>query len=90
MFSITPTPCHFAQVGKIAMAAGGYVLLASDGLMRLVDVFRVYSAAELFAAARNTGLASLIQRVRTVELDDAYPRAKVHDDASGLLLRWVP
>lgn len=80
MFSITPKPRHFVQEGQIAMPPGGYALLASDGLMRLVDVFRLYTAPELFAAARNDGLAPLIELLRTVERDDVhghrYPRAK--------------
>ena len=29
--------------------------LASDGLIRLVDVFRLYTALDLFAAARQDG-----------------------------------
>jgi hypothetical protein len=94
VFSITPTPRHFVKAGQIAMPAGGHVLLASDGLMRLVDVFRLYTAVELFVAARDGGLAPLIRLLRTVEHDDIhghrYPRAKVHDDATGLLLRWSP
>ncbi len=72
--------------------AGGHALLASDGLMRLVDVFRLFTALELFAAARHDGLTPLIQKLRKVEYDDIhghrYPRAKVHDDATGLLLHW--
>ena len=94
VFSITPTPRHFVQAGRIAMPAGGHALLASDGLMRLVDVFRLYTALELFAAARNEGLAPLMRRLRAVERDDIhghrYPRAKIHDDATALLLCWSP
>lgn len=94
VFSITPTPGHFVRTGRVAMHAGGHALLASDGLMRLVDVFRLYTALDLFAAARNEGLAPLLRHLREVERDDAhghrYPRAKVNDDATGLLLRWSP
>ncbi|HWJ20418.1 MAG TPA: hypothetical protein VNR65_17005, partial [Geobacterales bacterium] len=54
VFSITPTPRYFVQAGQIATpAASVHALLASDGLMRLVDVFGLYTADELFAAARN-------------------------------------
>jgi len=56
---ITPTPRHFVKAGQIAMSAGVQVLLASDGLMRLVDVFRLYTAPDLFAASCNEGLAPL-------------------------------
>jgi hypothetical protein len=94
VFSITPTPRHFVRAGQIAMAAGGHVLLASDGLMRLVDVFGLYTAPGLLMAARKDGLAPLMRVLRTAECDDArghqFPRAKVHDDATGLLLHWLP
>jgi hypothetical protein len=94
VFSITPTPRHFVRAGQIAMPAGGYALLASDGLMRLVDVFRLYTARDLLDAARNKGLTPLIRKLREVERDDIqgrqYPRVKVHDDATGLLLHWSP
>ena len=49
VFSITPTPRHF----EIDMPAGGHALLASDGLMRLVDVFKLYTALDLLSAVRN-------------------------------------
>lgn len=76
MFSITPKPRHFVQEGQIAMPPGGYALLVSDGLMRLVDVFRLYTAPELFAAARNDGLAPLIELLRDDVHGHRYPRAK--------------
>jgi hypothetical protein len=94
VFSITPTPRHFVRAGRIAMPADGHVLLASDGLMRLVDVFRLYTAFDLLAAARDNELTPLIRKLREIERDDIhghqYPRAKVHDDATGLLLHWSP
>lgn len=94
VFSITPTPTHFVHDGQLAMLPGGHVLLASDGLMRLVDVFGLYSAPQLLETARNKGLQALLQVLRKVENDDVqghrHPRAKIHDDATGLLLRWTP
>jgi hypothetical protein len=94
VISITPTPRHFVRAGQIAMPAGGYALLASDGLMRLADVFSLYTAPSLLAAARSEGLISLIRQLRMAECDDIhghrYPRAKINDDATGLLLAWSP
>ena len=94
VFSITPTPRHFVQTGRIAMPACGHALLASDGLMRLVDVFRLYTALDFFAAARQDGIAPLIRKLREIESDDIqghrFPRAKIGDDATGLLLTWSP
>ena len=75
------------------MAAGGHALLASDGLMRLVDVFHRYTEIDLLHAAVSSGLDPLIRELRAIETADAiarrYPRAKVSDDATGLLLRWT-
>ena len=94
VFSITPTPWHFVRAGQIDMPTGGHALLASDGLMRLVDVFKLYTALDLLAAVRNGGLTPLMRLLRMVECDDVhghrYPRAKVNDDATGLLLHWSP
>ena len=94
VYSITPTPRRFVRAGRIAMQRGGHALLASDGLMRLVDVFGLYTAIDFFAAARSAGLAPLMRLLREAERDDdhghRYPRAKVNDDATGLLLHWSP
>jgi hypothetical protein len=94
VFSITPTPRHVVQTGRIAMPAYGHALLASDGLMRLVDVFRLYTALHLFASARQDGITPLIRKLREIESDDIhghrYNRAKISDDATGLLLTWSP
>lgn len=91
VFSITPTPAHFIHAGTHALEPGAHVLLASDGLMRLVDVFQRYSAAELFDAITQRGVAELVAEVRAMEMEDAdciaFPRAKRHDDASGVLIR---
>jgi hypothetical protein len=93
VFSITPTPTRFVHSGRISMQPGGHVLLASDGLMRLVDVFGRYTEVGLLDAAGSSGLEPLIGELRAIEAEDAvarrYPRAKVSDDATGLLLRWT-
>jgi hypothetical protein len=91
VFSITAPPAHFIQSGTVALAPCAYVLLASDGLTRLVDVFRRYDARGLFAEACARGIASLVDELRHIENADAecisFPRAKISDDATGLLLR---
>ena len=80
VFSITPTPRHFVQAGQIAMPAGGHALLASDGLVRLVDVFRLYTALELSPqrAARDLhlscdGFASIATYFVLEELATEHP-----------------
>ncbi len=92
VFSLTPTPSRFIKLGSLKVAPGGHALLATDGLMRLVDVFRRYSIEELLAETIERGIAALATEVRALELDDPdciqFPRAKRHDDASGVLLSF--
>ena len=92
VFSLTPVPARFVHHGRVRIASGGHALLASDGLMRLVDVFGRYTTAELLPAAVDRGLSALAGEVRALEQADAdcvhFPRAKRHDDASGVLLRF--
>jgi hypothetical protein len=92
VFSITHTPSQFILSGSEPIAPGDYALLASDGLMRLVDVFRHYTSEELLLAAIDRGVASLAEELREMELADAacsaFPRAKRHDDTTGLLMNF--
>ncbi len=91
VFSITDPPVHFIGSDVLLLEAGDYGLIASDGLIRLVDVFRQYSAASLFEAAVARGLTPLLEELRDLEAHDpdglAYPRAKTSDDATGVLFR---
>ena len=93
VFSITPTPSHFVLSGSAPIAPGDHALLASDGLMRLVDVFRHYTSEEILLAAIDRGVASLAEELRELELADsacvAFPRAKRHDDTTGLLMKFL-
>ncbi|HEY8275921.1 MAG TPA: hypothetical protein VIG52_02880 [Methyloceanibacter sp.] len=90
VFSLTRPPAKFVKSGSEAVLAGTMVLLATDGLMRLVDVFRRYTVETLLEAASRRGLSSLLMEVRSLESADDYcrefPRAKCHDDATGLLV----
>lgn len=92
VFSITPTPPRFILSGSEPIAPGDWALLASDGLMRLVDVFRRYTSEELLLAAIERGIAPLAAELRKLELADstcvAFPRAKRHDDTTGLLMSF--
>lgn len=70
--------------------AGQPVVLATDGFMRLVDVFEKYSDATLHAALAAGKGAALMQELRELERSDlmagAYPRVKTHDDATVLVI----
>jgi serine/threonine protein phosphatase PrpC len=66
------------------------LLLLSDGLYRLVDVFTAVTAAGLMQAAVAKGLSRLYAELRALEDADRdcskYPRVKTYDDASGILI----
>lgn len=93
VFSITPTPRRFVRSGSIELRAGGRALLASDGLMRLIDIFHRMDAQQLLAAAAKRGFPDLIAELRALEHEDAtcrrFPRAKVSDDATGVLIEMA-
>ena len=94
IFSITAPPAHLVRSGTASIAVGDRVLLATDGLMRLVDVFGRYDRRALFeAACAPAGLAGLVRELRAIEAADAecvrFPRAKASDDATGLLMHIV-
>lgn len=76
------------------LASGQPVVLATDGFMRLVDVFERYTDATLHAALAAGRGAELIQELRELERSDlvegAYPRVKTHDDATFLVIAAEP
>ncbi len=72
---------------------GDRLLLATDGFMRLVDLFGLYTVTSLGEALRNRGLLALMQELRAAEADDreghAFARAKSRDDATAMLVEVV-
>ncbi|MEZ0169999.1 protein phosphatase 2C domain-containing protein [Microvirga sp. TS319] len=69
---------------------GQAIVLATDGFMRLVDVFKAYTDRSLHAALAEGRGDDLIEELRALERDDllsgAYPRVKTHDDATVLVI----
>jgi len=66
------------------------IVLATDGFMRLVDVFAAYSDDDLYdrlAAGKGPDLMQeLRDRERSDRMAGAYPRVKTHDDATFLVI----
>ncbi len=69
---------------------GDAIVLATDGFMRLVDVFEAYSDKTLHARLATGRGGDLMQELREREQGDlkagAYPRVKTHDDATFLVI----
>jgi hypothetical protein len=72
---------------------GAHLLLASDGFMRLADVYRRHRPEHLPGLVRRHGIAALLSELREIEAADpdchAIPRAKPRDDASAMLIAVV-
>jgi hypothetical protein len=87
-------PCHPWAGHELRfeaqIEAGAPIVLATDGFMRLVDVFGAYSDHSLHAALAEGRGDRLIEELRALERSDllsgAYPRVKTHDDATVLVI----
>ena len=65
-------------------------LLASDGYYRLVDHYNAASDAELVRRTEERGTDAMLEQLRAIEAADPlamrYPRLKIADDATALLI----
>lgn len=90
VLSVIPPPAKFMRLGRSEIGPGARLLLATDGFMRLTDLFGRYTWDELFDLANRDGLAALLAELRQMEMADGdclhVPRTKPHDDASAILL----
>jgi hypothetical protein len=71
---------------------GTAILLASDGFSALVDLYRVLDAKTLMEATLASGLDPLARLAREIETErdpdgTLYPRFKLSDDTTAILLR---
>lgn len=97
-FSIHPeAAAHFDRRDfRLPENTGATLLLASDGFLRLVDVFEAYTHEGLIRAAmpQEKGLEALVIELRDLENKAIAAgdtrQVKGHDDASALLLRIEP
>lgn len=88
--ALDPAAVGRAVAGRLAWPADGRILLATDGLLRLVEPFGALDPEALRQAAFDAGLGALVERLRRLEREDAgalrWPRLKCHDDATALAL----
>jgi hypothetical protein len=66
------------------------ILLVSDGYYRLVDHYNAATDAELVRRTAELGASAMLQQLRAIEAADPmatqFPRLKIADDATALLL----
>jgi hypothetical protein len=78
------------HVDRMAANCVRRVLLASDGYYRLVDHYGAMSDADLVEETARQGADALLKQVRAIEAADplgvTYPRLKIRDDATALLI----
>ncbi len=94
--ALSSLPGQVPQIltGETSWRSGDQVLLCSDGFARLVDLFRVFpDFGSLAVAVRQEGVEPMVGRLRQIEARDRqclqYPRLKISDDASAVLLTDV-
>ncbi|HJT11361.1 MAG TPA: protein phosphatase 2C domain-containing protein [Dongiaceae bacterium] len=78
------------HVDRMPAHAVRHVLLASDGYYRLVDHYGAVSDAELVRRTEELGADAMLRQLRAIEAADPlatrYPRLKIADDATALLI----
>ncbi|MGO4704232.1 hypothetical protein AB4072_00445 [Microvirga sp. 2MCAF38] len=92
LLGLDPTAADRLRHETVPCEQDTVILLASDGFSALVDLYEDFTVGELIQAALTTGLEPLAQRAREVETQidpdgKLYPRFKVSDDTTALLLR---
>lgn len=80
-----------ARTARATAPAGALLLLATDGLYRLVDTYGLHSDASLLDACRARGLDALLDELRAFEAgkEAAGLGAKTADDASAIAWRFA-
>lgn len=77
---------HLVRHDRLVMDATRPLVLMTDGFSRLFDTFKVMTAAELHAACTAGEAVALLEKLRALERGDPfaerYPRFKIHDDAT--------
>ncbi|MFC6199299.1 protein phosphatase 2C domain-containing protein [Ponticaulis profundi] len=91
IFGLNPDIASHLNVTSFPNMPDTHVLLMSDGLYRLVDVYALYTPESLIERAIETGVEALAKEMRTHERKaqhDASIRIKSADDACAILLTF--
>lgn len=84
---------HYLEEQQLNIPAESILLITSDGFSAAVDSYGLSSAGSFVSECNELGLESIANKIRQVEWQDRdlvrYPRLKVSDDATALLVRYV-
>ncbi|MED5546674.1 MAG: hypothetical protein VYD90_15645 [Pseudomonadota bacterium] len=77
---------------RIPLSPGARFAIASDGFLRLIEMFGEADPADHLAICDVRGWTDWLNRLRSLERAPGsrgrFPRVKIHDDASLLVCRW--
>lgn len=89
--TVGPNRIFNPVIHRQMISDGAICLLMSDGFMRLIDLFEVYTPDSLLEAASTRGLSLLVDELRELENhfpgNERYPRFRQFDDATALLVQ---
>ena len=92
ILGVDPAAADHVWQARLPLAAGRRFALASDGFLRLAELFDVIDAAGLLQIANEADWTTWLTRLRELEVRPDclrhYPRVKLHDDASLLVCEW--
>ena len=84
---------HEVKILEEEFVSGEQILLTTDGLARLFDLYEVRTSQEFFQQAQTSGLSQMLEEIRELEKEDwiynKYPRIKTTDDICAMLIEVV-
>lgn len=92
VLGIDPAAADHVWQTTVPVQPGQHFAVASDGFLRLIELFEVANATDLLAIATPRDWTDWLERLRDLEQTPdsllRYTRVKRHDDASLVLCTW--
>lgn len=86
VLGLDPDAADHVDTVTLPLRPGSRFAIASDGFLRLTEIFDIATAADLLTVDSEAAFARRMAELRTIEAAPGsirdYPRVKVHDDAS--------
>ncbi|RIV82167.1 hypothetical protein D2V17_15940 [Aurantiacibacter xanthus] len=92
ILGVDPAAADHVWQARLPITAGQRFALASDGFLRLIELFNVTDAAGMLAISNEQDWQDWLGRLRALEGEPdslrRYARVKPHDDASLVVCQW--